>query len=90
VRCIQRLDETCKDMRNAARVIGDSVLYSRMSVILTSVVQKHQLDIVGKKASLFKQLVRMYPIIRVAGMSNYWTSCRILQDYSWSNGLCEQ
>ena len=30
VRCIQRLDETCKDVRNAARVIGDPVLYQKM------------------------------------------------------------
>ena len=27
VRCIVRLDETCRDVRNAARVIGDPVLY---------------------------------------------------------------
>lgn len=30
VRCIQRLDETCKDVRNAARVIGDPVLFKKM------------------------------------------------------------
>jgi len=35
VRCIQRLDETCKDVRNAARVIGDSVLYSKMQTAST-------------------------------------------------------
>lgn len=29
VRCIVRLDETCRDVRNAARVIGDSVLYKK-------------------------------------------------------------
>lgn len=27
MRCIVRLDETCRDVRNAARVIGDPVLY---------------------------------------------------------------
>uniref|UniRef100_H3A117 Helicase ATP-binding domain-containing protein n=1 Tax=Latimeria chalumnae TaxID=7897 RepID=H3A117_LATCH len=30
VRCIQRLDETCRDVRNAARIIGDPVLYAKM------------------------------------------------------------
>lgn len=30
VRCITRLDETCRDVRNAARVIGDAVLYQKM------------------------------------------------------------
>ena len=35
VRCIQRLDETCKDVRNAARVIGDSKLYSKMQMAST-------------------------------------------------------
>lgn len=30
VRCIVRLDETCRDVRNAARVIGDPVLFEKM------------------------------------------------------------
>jgi antiviral helicase SKI2 len=30
VRCITRLDETCRDVRNAARVIGDTILYQKM------------------------------------------------------------
>ena len=30
VRSIQRLDEVIKDVRNAARIIGDPVLYSKM------------------------------------------------------------
>ncbi len=30
VRCIQRLDETCKDVRKAARVIGDPMLLQKM------------------------------------------------------------
>eukprot|EP01135_Chromosphaera_perkinsii_P005879 Nk52_evm12s370 gene=Nk52_evmTU12s370 len=30
VRCITRLEETCRDLRNAARVIGDPVLYRKM------------------------------------------------------------
>eukprot|EP00123_Amoebidium_parasiticum_P012625 comp21482_c0_seq1/m.29748 comp21482_c0_seq1/g.29748 ORF comp21482_c0_seq1/g.29748 comp21482_c0_seq1/m.29748 type:complete len:1272 (-) comp21482_c0_seq1:29-3844(-) len=30
VRCIVRLDETCRDVRNAARVIGDPILYQKM------------------------------------------------------------
>ena len=29
VRCITRLDETCKEMRNVARIIGDSSLYTK-------------------------------------------------------------
>ena len=35
MRCIQRLDETCKDVRNAARVIGDSTLFSKMQTAST-------------------------------------------------------
>lgn len=30
VRCIQRLNETCKDVCNAARVIGDPELHKKM------------------------------------------------------------
>ena len=30
VRCIQRLEETCRDVRNAARVIGDPMLKEKM------------------------------------------------------------
>lgn len=30
VRCITRLDETCKEVRNAARIIGDANLYRKM------------------------------------------------------------
>lgn len=30
VRCIQRLNETLRDVRNAARLIGDPVLYQKM------------------------------------------------------------
>jgi len=30
VRCITRLDETCRDLRNAARVIGDAPLHAKM------------------------------------------------------------
>jgi len=30
VRCITRLDETCKEIRNVARIIGDTSLYTKM------------------------------------------------------------
>lgn len=30
VRCIQRLDETCREMRNAARVTGEPTLHAKM------------------------------------------------------------
>lgn len=30
VRCIQRLDEVLKDIRNAARIIGNDALYEKM------------------------------------------------------------
>lgn len=33
VRCIVRLDETCRDVRNSARVIGDPVLYQKMEEV---------------------------------------------------------
>jgi len=29
VRCIVRLEEACRDVRNAARVIGDSTLFKK-------------------------------------------------------------
>ena len=35
VRCIQRLDETCRDVRKAAKVIGDTVLYQKMQTCST-------------------------------------------------------
>ena len=35
MRCIQRLDETCKTVRNAARVIGDSDLLEKMETAST-------------------------------------------------------
>ena len=30
VRCIQRLDEVCRDVRNAARIVGDPELATTM------------------------------------------------------------
>jgi hypothetical protein len=30
VRCITRLDETCREVKSAARVIGDSSLFNKM------------------------------------------------------------
>jgi antiviral helicase SKI2 len=30
VRCITRLDETCREVRNAARIIGDANLFQKM------------------------------------------------------------
>lgn len=30
VRCIQRLDEVCRDVRNAARLVGDPILFEKM------------------------------------------------------------
>ncbi len=30
VRCITRLDETCRDVRNCARVVGDPALFQKM------------------------------------------------------------
>ena len=31
VRCITRLDETCREVKNAARIIGDPTLFQKMS-----------------------------------------------------------
>ena len=36
VRCITRLDETCREVRNIARVIGDPGLYQKMEEALTT------------------------------------------------------
>jgi len=30
VRCITRLDETCKEIKNVARIIGDTTLYKKI------------------------------------------------------------
>lgn len=60
VRCIQRLDETCKDVRNAARVIGDSSLYNKMQTASTLIKR----DIVFA-ASLYLQWCHVLPLLHV-------------------------
>ena len=50
VRCIQRLDEVLKDVRNAARIIGDPILYQKMEEASTAIKR----DIVFA-ASLYTQ-----------------------------------
>ncbi|WAR31042.1 SKIV2-like protein [Mya arenaria] len=50
VRCIQRLHETLRDVRNAARIIGDPVLYQKMEEASTMIKR----DIVFA-ASLYTQ-----------------------------------
>ncbi|KAG8544786.1 hypothetical protein GDO81_021855 [Engystomops pustulosus] len=30
VRCVQRLDEACRDLRSAARLVGDATLCAKM------------------------------------------------------------
>lgn len=30
MRCITRLDEACKEIRNVARIVGDTSLYTKM------------------------------------------------------------
>ncbi|CAI4227816.1 unnamed protein product [Auanema sp. JU1783] len=37
VRCIQRLSELCKDVRNASRIIGDQDLYERMEMVSSAI-----------------------------------------------------
>ncbi|KHN73004.1 Helicase SKI2W [Toxocara canis] len=37
VRCIQRLDELCKDVRNAARLVGNPALYEKMEHISNAI-----------------------------------------------------
>lgn len=37
VRCIQRLDEVCKDVRNAARIVGDPSLREKMEQTSTAI-----------------------------------------------------
>lgn len=37
VRCIQRLDETCKDVRTAAKIVGDPSLYEKMEETSASI-----------------------------------------------------
>ncbi len=39
VRCITRLDETCRDVRNAARVIGDPTLFQNM-VVASEIIKR--------------------------------------------------
>ena len=50
VRCIQRLDETLRDVRDAARIIGDPILYQKMGEASTAIKR----DIVFA-ASLYNQ-----------------------------------
>lgn len=50
VRCIQRLNETCQDVRNAAKIIGDPVLHQKMEEASTLIKR----DIVFA-ASLYTQ-----------------------------------
>jgi antiviral helicase SKI2 len=50
VRCIQRLDETLRDVRDAARIIGDPILYQKMGEASTAIKR----DIVFA-ASLYTQ-----------------------------------
>lgn len=50
MRCIQRLDEVLKDVRNAARIIGDPTLYQKMEEASTAIKR----DIVFA-ASLYTQ-----------------------------------
>ena len=50
VRCIQRLDETLRDVRDAARIIGDPILYKKMEEASTAIKR----DIVFA-ASLYTQ-----------------------------------
>ena len=37
VRCITRLDELCREVRNAARIMGDPTLYRKMEVASESI-----------------------------------------------------
>ena len=37
VRTIVRLDETCREFRNAARLIGDSALFAQMEAASTAI-----------------------------------------------------
>ena len=32
MRCITRLDETCREVRNAARIMGDPTLYRKLEI----------------------------------------------------------
>ena len=50
VRCIQRLDETLRDVRDAARIIGDPILEQKMGEASTAIKR----DIVFA-ASLYTQ-----------------------------------
>ncbi|CAJ0587667.1 unnamed protein product, partial [Mesorhabditis spiculigera] len=37
VRCIQRLGEVCKDVRNAARIVGDPALFEKMEQVSSAI-----------------------------------------------------
>jgi antiviral helicase SKI2 len=37
VRCIQRLDEVVRDIKNAARIVGDSILQERMQQVSAAI-----------------------------------------------------
>ena len=45
VRCITRLDELCREVRNAARMMGDPALYRKMEVVSQTI--KRDIDFAG-------------------------------------------
>lgn len=63
VRCIQRLDETLRDVRDAARIIGDPILYQKMEEASTAIKR----DIVFA-ASLYTQWNK----VQIKYPSKFW------------------
>ncbi|KAG2469048.1 SKIV2 Helicase, partial [Polypterus senegalus] len=96
VRCIQRLDETCRDVRNAARIIGDPVLCAKMEqasmMIKRDIVQRRWLSTVPiQPVPPLKQTLQLYlrtlePIVSASELEQ---SRLIVEEFGKKGGVGE-
>lgn len=57
MRCITRLDETCREVRDAARVIGDAELFKKM---------EEAQGLIKRDSELARFLLRLFGCMRCA------------------------
>lgn len=67
VRVINRLDETCREVRDAARVIGDAELFKKMEECQIKIKRDSEWP-----GTLKKTLLSMYPCVVVFATSLYF------------------
>jgi hypothetical protein len=56
VRCITRLDETCREVRDAARVIGDTELFKKMEEAQIKIKRDSELPVTGFRKDMHANL----------------------------------